>query len=102
MRRPPAGSTKDSRKVSDFKVTGPRGARPPRGQQKGPAEVTRLKAPGPPRAARAERNRDDIAPGRQQVFRRGAALFANPFKGAGPGGRVGKPPPHQAPVDDRK
>ena len=78
MRRPPAGSTKDSRSVSAFSVTG----------------RTALTRP--------KRDMDDIAARRQHDIRRRAAFLADQLEGAGLVRPVGKHPPHQPAADDRQ
>ena len=78
MRRPPAGSTNNSRSVSDFKRHRPHGA------------------------DQAKRDVHDVAARRQHDVRRRAALLAHQLEGAGVVGLVGEHPPHQPAVDDRQ
>ena len=78
MRRPPAGSTNDSRSVSDFQ--------PDRAH----------------RADQAERDVDDVIAGRQHDVRGRAALLADQLERAGIVGLVGEHPPHQPAIDDRQ
>ena len=78
MRRPPAGSTKDSRSVSDFKRHRPH------------------------RADEPKRDVNDIAARRQHDVGRGAALLADQLESAVLVRLVREHPPHQAAIDDRQ
>ena len=78
MRRPPAGSTKASRSVSDFRRHRPH------------------------RADQAERDVNDITAGRQHDVRGRAAILADQLERAGLVRLVGKHPPHQPAIDDRQ